>query len=66
MGASARAAGAGIHLTVVSNMGTMNFGVLADGNGVPDVCDIADGFGEAISALRKAAETSGRVAAPAG
>ena len=49
--------GAGLNITVLSNMGTMNFGVIADRDTVPDVWDIADGFGEAISALRKAAES---------
>ncbi|MDQ6696248.1 MAG: wax ester/triacylglycerol synthase family O-acyltransferase [Actinomycetota bacterium] len=57
--------GAGINITVLSNMGTMNFGVIADRDTVPDVWDIADGFGQAISALRQAAADGDRADSPA-
>lgn len=48
--------GSGINITVLSNMGNMDFGVIACGATVPDVWQIADGFGEAVTELRKAAD----------
>ena len=48
--------GSGINITVLSNMGNMDFGVIACGDTVPDVWEIADGFGDAVTALRKRAE----------
>lgn len=48
--------GAGLNLTVLSNMGNVDFGVIACRELVPDVWDIADGFGEAVTALTKRAD----------
>ena len=48
--------GAGLNLTVLSNMGHVDFGVIACRELVPDVWDIADGFAEAVVLLKKAAE----------
>jgi WS/DGAT/MGAT family acyltransferase len=48
--------GAGLNLTVLSNMGHVDFGVIACRELVPDVWDIAYGFGEAVLLLKKAAE----------
>jgi WS/DGAT/MGAT family acyltransferase len=48
--------GAGLNLTVLSNTGHVDFGVIACRELVPDVWDIADGFGEAVLELKKAAE----------
>ena len=45
--------GSGINVTVLSNMGNMDFGVIACGDTVPEVWQIADGFGEAVAELRK-------------
>lgn len=48
--------GSGINITVLSNMGNMDFGVIACGDTVPDIWEIADGFGAAVTTLRKLAE----------
>jgi hypothetical protein len=48
--------GIGLNLTVLSNMGNVDFGVIACRELVPDVWDIADGFAEAVLLLKKAAE----------
>ena len=48
--------GAGLNVTVLSNMGHVDFGVIADRELVPDVWEIADGFGEAVLELRKLAD----------
>lgn len=48
--------GAGLNLTVLSNMGHVDFGVIACRELVPDVWDIADGFGEAVLELKKRAD----------
>jgi WS/DGAT/MGAT family acyltransferase len=47
--------GSGINITVLSNMGNMDFGVIACGDTVPDVWEIADGFGAAVIELRELA-----------
>jgi WS/DGAT/MGAT family acyltransferase len=47
--------GAGLNITVLSNMGNVDFGVIACRELVPDVWDIADGFATAVDRLRKAA-----------
>lgn len=47
--------GAGLNLTILSNMGHVDFGVVACKELVPDVWDIADGFGEAVLELRRLA-----------
>ena len=58
--------GAGMNITVLSNMGNMDFGIIACTESVPDIWDIADGFGEAVTALKVAAEKeAGRAALPA-
>jgi diacylglycerol O-acyltransferase len=41
----------GVNLTVLSNMGNMDFGVIACGDLVPDPWPIADGFGDAVREL---------------
>ena len=48
--------GAGLNITVLSNMGHVDFGVIACRELVPDVWDIADGFGDAVLELRKLAD----------
>ena len=54
--------GAGLNITVLSNMGHVDFGVIACRELVPDVWDIADGFGEAVLELHKLAEDAARPA----
>ena len=56
--------GAGINITVMSNMGHVDFGVIACPELVPDVWAIAGGFSEAVLALRKLADASEPPAAP--
>ncbi len=48
--------GAGLNLTVLSNMGHVDFGVIACRELVPDVWDIADGFADAVLLLKKRAD----------
>jgi len=48
--------GSGINITVLSNMGRMDIGVMACPETVPDVWDIAEGFAQAMAELRVAAE----------
>jgi diacylglycerol O-acyltransferase / wax synthase len=55
--------GSGLNITVLSNMGNVDFGALACREMVPDLWDIADGFAEAVTTLRKLAEE--RTAEPA-
>jgi diacylglycerol O-acyltransferase len=47
--------GAGINITVLSNMGNVDFGVIADGATVPEVWRIADGLKEGVDLLLEAA-----------
>jgi WS/DGAT/MGAT family acyltransferase len=47
--------GSGLNVTVLSNMGNMDIGVMACRELVPDVQDIADGFVHEVEALLKAA-----------
>jgi WS/DGAT/MGAT family acyltransferase len=47
--------GAGLNLTVLSNMGNVDFGAIACREMVPELWDIADGFAEAVTELRKRA-----------
>ncbi|MCX7619565.1 MAG: wax ester/triacylglycerol synthase family O-acyltransferase [Acidimicrobiales bacterium] len=49
--------GSGVNITVLSNMGNMDFGVIACGDTVPDVWQIADGFSAAVLELRAAAKS---------
>ncbi len=48
--------GAGLNLTVLSNMGSVDFGAIACREMVPDLRDIATGFTESVEELRKLAE----------
>ncbi|MGH2684385.1 MAG: WS/DGAT/MGAT family O-acyltransferase [Actinomycetota bacterium] len=48
--------GAGLNLTVLSNMGNVDFGAIACREMVPDLWDIATGFENGVDLLRKAAE----------
>jgi diacylglycerol O-acyltransferase / wax synthase len=48
--------GSGINITVLSNMGNVDIGVIACGDTVPDVWDIVDGFADAVKLLKKAAD----------
>ena len=47
--------GVGLNITVLSNMGRLDFGVLAAGEST-DVWEIADGFAAAVEELRRIAE----------
>jgi WS/DGAT/MGAT family acyltransferase len=51
--------GVGLNLTVLSNMGNVDFGVIACRELVPDVWDLASGFEDAVLQLRKASEGAG-------
>jgi diacylglycerol O-acyltransferase len=48
--------GAGLNFTVLSNMGNVDFGAIACREMVPDIWDLATGFGEGVDALKKAAD----------
>jgi len=48
--------GAGINITVLSNMGNVDFGIISCRELVPDLWDIAEGFGAAVAELREAAD----------
>ena len=48
--------GAALNLTVLSNMGNVDFGAIACRETVPDLWDIADGFADAVGRLKKAAD----------
>jgi hypothetical protein len=48
--------GAGLNITVLSNMGNVDFGVIGCRELVPDIWDIADGFGTAVAELRARAD----------
>ena len=48
--------GAGLNLTILSNMGNVDFGVIACRELVPDVWEIADGFADAVQLLLKRAQ----------
>ncbi|MEI2640525.1 MAG: wax ester/triacylglycerol synthase family O-acyltransferase [Microthrixaceae bacterium] len=51
--------GSGLNITVLSNMGNMDIGVIACPDVAPDIDDLAMGIVEAISVLRDAAEAAG-------
>ncbi len=51
--------GVGLNITVLSNMGRLDFGVVAARDTVPDVWDLAEGFGAAVTELRVLAEQRG-------
>ena len=48
--------GAGLNLTVLSNMGNVDFGAIACREMVPDLWAVADGFADGVVRLKKAAE----------
>jgi WS/DGAT/MGAT family acyltransferase len=48
--------GAGLNITVLSNMGNVDFGVIGCRETVPGIEQLADGFGTAVDALRRAAD----------
>jgi hypothetical protein len=48
--------GAGLNITVMSNLGHLDVGVIACRELVPDVWDIADGFADSVVELRKHAD----------
>lgn len=48
--------GVGLNITVLSNMGRVDVGVLASRECVPDPQEIADGFAQAVGELRLAAD----------
>jgi diacylglycerol O-acyltransferase / wax synthase len=50
----------GLNLTVLSNMGNLDFGVIACGDLVPDPWPIAEGFGAAVDALHRRARADAR------
>jgi WS/DGAT/MGAT family acyltransferase len=50
--------GSGLNFTVLSNMGNLDFGVMACPELVPDVQDLADGFGRQVEILLKAADAA--------
>ena len=47
--------GAGINLTVISNRGNMDFGIIACPELAPDIDTVAVAWEDAVSTLRKAA-----------
>jgi WS/DGAT/MGAT family acyltransferase len=47
--------GVGLNLTVLSNCGRLDLGVMACRDAVPDVWEIAEGFGHAVSELERVA-----------
>ncbi|MCU1461274.1 MAG: hypothetical protein JWO37_1349 [Acidimicrobiales bacterium] len=49
--------GAGLNITVLSNMSNVDFGAIADRELVPDLWSIADGFADAVAELRELADT---------
>lgn len=54
--------GVGLNITVLSNMGRLDFGVLSAGDDAPDPWELADGFGAAVAELRAIAEGAGGAA----
>jgi diacylglycerol O-acyltransferase len=48
--------GMGLNVTVLSNQGRLDVGILACRESVPDVGDLADGFADAVAELVRAAE----------
>lgn len=57
--------GAGLNLTVLSNMGNVDFGAIGCRELVPDIGDLPKGFEEGVRLLRKAAEKRASAATPA-
>jgi diacylglycerol O-acyltransferase len=52
--------GAGLNITVLSNMGNVDFGAIGCRELVPEIWDIADGFGTAVADLRARAEVAAK------
>jgi WS/DGAT/MGAT family acyltransferase len=50
--------GAGLNLTVLSNMGNVDFGAIACREMVPDLDTMATGFADAVASLKKAADAA--------
>ena len=48
--------GAGLNLTVLSNMGNVDISAIGCTELVPEIWKITDGFGEAVALLRRRAE----------
>src|SRR5713101_1584435 len=48
--------GAGLNITVLSNMGNVDFGAMACRELVPDLDDLAPGFADAVLSLKLAAD----------
>lgn len=48
--------GAGLNITVMSYRDSMDFGILADRDQLPEVWDLLDALGDELEALRRAAE----------
>jgi hypothetical protein len=48
--------GCALNITVLSNMGNVDFGAIACRESVPDLWDLATGFADAVALLKKAAE----------
>lgn len=57
--------GAGLNISVLSNMGNMDIGVIACPDIAPNVEDLAEGIAEGIKTLRRAAEAEVASRAPA-
>jgi len=50
--------GAGINITILSNMGSVDMGIIADRDAVPEVWRIAEGLEEAVRVLLEAAPST--------
>jgi diacylglycerol O-acyltransferase len=50
--------GAGLNITVLSNMGNVDFGAIACREMVPDLDTMATGFADAVASLKKAADAA--------
>jgi WS/DGAT/MGAT family acyltransferase len=50
--------GAGLNITVLSNLGNVDFGAIACLEMVPRIFDLATGFSDAVAELRKAADAT--------
>jgi hypothetical protein len=50
------AEGMGANVTLLSNMGRVDVGILACPDTLPDIWDLADGFADAVAELVRAAE----------
>ena len=57
--------GAGLNVTIISFMGSVDFSAIASRELVPDLAAIANGFVDAVAELKKAAEAKGAEAAAA-